>query len=123
MSGYETSAIQSALDVYPDTTAEDQPQAVTVDPTLQLTQLLNISAYLVSVMDLDELLMRVVTQVVVALPRCKAASSGSMSGDRVDYGSLPVMDCRSSQPPMLISNTVNWHRARVRLVSHSREMK
>ncbi len=68
MSGYETSAIQSALDVYPDTTAEDQPQAVTVDPTLQLTQLLNISAYLVSVMDLDELLMRVVTQVVVALP-------------------------------------------------------
>ncbi len=147
MSGCETSAMQSALDVYPDTTGADQSHTVNVDPILQLTQLLNISSYLVSIMDLDELLMRVVTQVVDTLPSVQGGIlwlyDRRSGGIRVatSYGlpltSTTYTDLQSCQlepgegasgqslqrnEPILIESRIHYREIIERLNPHNREL-
>lgn len=69
MSSYEPSnSVQRAIDLYPEAVDAAQDQEPPTESTLQLTRLLHVSSYLVSVLDPDELMGNLVERVVKALP-------------------------------------------------------
>jgi two-component system phosphate regulon sensor histidine kinase PhoR len=69
MSSYDASnPVQRAVDLYAESSSAVQRQETSAASTEQLTRLLHVSSYLVSVLNPDELMESLVEQVVAALP-------------------------------------------------------